>query len=140
METKCWLKKEVMEQFILNLESRLLKKYLTLLLKGIQKMVSKKTQYALIFIPYIGTAIVFFIIFYKYAKTLGPIRAWFYGLFPPFIYFAITVYLIDWLFPNFDEGNNRVVMEIINYLRILIIGYLIIITQSFILKKYGLDH
>jgi hypothetical protein len=97
-------------------------------------MINKKMLYALIFLPYFGTGIVTLIIFHKYGKVLGPIKGWFYVVFTTFPFLYLTVVSTEWLLPDYDE--NSIIFYIVFYFRFLVAGYLIIITHSFILKKY----
>jgi len=99
-------------------------------------MCAVKNQYVILLIPFLGFIIICFLVMFKYIKHLKFIEAGFYTLIPTIIYLGLigTIYNI---FLNYPD--NELFHAIVFYTMLVFVGFLMIRTQSFVLKKYGVE-
>jgi len=99
-------------------------------------MSAVKKQYLILLIPFLGFFIICFLVMFKYIKHLKFIEAAFYTLIPTFAY-LVLVATIDNVFLNYPD--NELFHAIVFYTMLVFVGFLMIRTQSFVLKKYGVE-
>jgi len=100
-------------------------------------MSTVKKQYLILLIPFLGFFIICFLVMFKYIKHLKFIEAAFYTLIPTFAY-LVLVATIDNVFLNYPD--KELFHAIVFYTMLVLVGFLMIRTQSIVLKKYGVEY